>query len=92
MRFPKLREQLGEVVNEILNKYRSPTKQMISNLIAVELAFINTNHPDFVGGDGAITSIMEKMTKNQIEKEVAQPQQSSQSQTTVKRKIERIFF
>ena len=23
---------------------------MISNLIAVELAHINTNHPDFIGG------------------------------------------
>lgn len=33
----------------------------------VELAFINTNHPDFVGGDGAITSILEKMISQKQE-------------------------
>ena len=32
-----------------------------------ELSFINTNHPDFVGGDGAITSILEKMISQKQE-------------------------
>lgn len=64
MRFPKLRAHLVEVVNEMLNKHRNPTKSMIMNLIAVELAFINTNHPDFIGGDRAITTTMERVSKH----------------------------
>ena len=29
---------------------KPPTKKMIANLISIELAYINTNHPDFIGG------------------------------------------
>jgi replication fork clamp-binding protein CrfC len=61
MRFANLRDRVVEVVHHMLQKDRVPTRTMIENLIKVELAFINTNHPDFVGGDGAITSILEKM-------------------------------
>jgi len=60
-RFATLKDRVIEVVNQQLQKYRVPTRNMIENLIRMELSFINTNHPDFVGGDGAITSILEKM-------------------------------
>lgn len=50
----------------MLSKRKSPTKSMISNLINVEMAYVNTNHPDFVGGDGAITAILERMAKAQV--------------------------
>eukprot|EP00124_Ichthyophonus_hoferi_P005663 Ihof_evm2s888 gene=Ihof_evmTU2s888 len=33
---------------------------MINNLIGMELAYINTNHPDFVGGQKAVSEIMER--------------------------------
>jgi dynamin 1-like protein len=71
LRFANLREQVVEVVNSMLNNYKVPTKEMICNLIKIELAFINTNHPDFVGGDGAITTILEKMAKIESEKQAA---------------------
>eukprot|EP01118_Nematostelium_gracile_P013226 TRINITY_DN4972_c0_g1_i1.p1 TRINITY_DN4972_c0_g1~~TRINITY_DN4972_c0_g1_i1.p1 ORF type:complete len:479 (+),score=118.06 TRINITY_DN4972_c0_g1_i1:201-1439(+) len=63
LRFANLRSQVVETVNSLLNRYKTPTKEMIMNLIRIELAFINTNHPDFVGGDGAITTILEKIAK-----------------------------
>jgi len=72
LRFANLRDRVVEVVNNLLNKYKVPTKEMIANLISVELSFINTNHPDFVGGDGAITTILEKMAKLESEKQAAQ--------------------
>jgi len=74
LRFANLREQVVEVVNNLLNRYKFPTKEMIVNLIKIELAFINTNHPDFVGGDGAITSILERMAKVESDKQVASNQ------------------
>jgi hypothetical protein len=55
----------------LLSKYKTPTKEMISNIINIELSFINTNHPDFVGGDGAITAILERMAKVEADKESA---------------------
>ena len=27
-----------------------PTQRMIANLIKIELAYVNTSHPDFIGG------------------------------------------
>jgi dynamin 1-like protein len=52
-------------MSALLNRYKSPTKEMITNLVNIEMSFINTNHPDFVGGDGAITAILERMSKLQ---------------------------
>ena len=36
----------------------APTAEMINNLIEIELGYINTNHPDFVGGTNALISLM----------------------------------
>ncbi|KAF0993031.1 hypothetical protein HZS_684 [Henneguya salminicola] len=47
-RFPKLKEYICEIVKEILCAQNEPTCSMIKSLILSELAYINTNHPDFV--------------------------------------------
>jgi dynamin 1-like protein len=58
-RFAVLRDRLVEAVHELLNRLRKPTKTMINNLINIELSYINTNHPDFVG---AVKTVFEKMS------------------------------
>ncbi len=50
VRFPALREALVSCVHEMLQRRLGPTKVMVQNLVNVELSYINTNHPDFVGG------------------------------------------
>jgi len=65
---------------------------MIRNLISVEIAHINTNHPDFIGGGDAIAKIMQKRAKQQSEisqvqasvREVAAPQ--NQAEVTPKQR------
>lgn len=47
-RFPVLREKLIGVVKMVLAEENIPTCTMIKNLVAAELAYINTNHPDFL--------------------------------------------
>ena len=34
---------------------------MISNLIKIELAYINTSHPDFIGGSRAVAQLMDRV-------------------------------
>ncbi|KAM8964921.1 dynamin-1-like protein isoform 2-T3 [Sarcophilus harrisii] len=46
MRFPKLHEAIVEVVMGLLRKRLPITNEMVHNLIAIELAYINTKHPD----------------------------------------------
>ncbi|CAH0476525.1 unnamed protein product [Peronospora belbahrii] len=62
-RFPELRDRVMEVVNGMLRASLVPTQAMIQNLIRIELAYINTNHPDFIGGSRAVAQLMEKMQR-----------------------------
>ena len=36
---------------------------MVSNLVKVELAYINTSHPDFIGGSRAVARLMDRIGK-----------------------------
>ena len=68
-RFEQLRDSIVDVVNVMLRERLIPTQKMISNLIQIELAHINTSHPDFIGGSRAVSQLMERMhqekSKNQ---------------------------
>lgn len=48
-RYPKLHAKTIEVVNSLLRERLGPTVQYVESLIAIQRAYINTNHPDFVG-------------------------------------------
>ncbi|XP_028968136.1 dynamin-1-like protein isoform X2 [Galendromus occidentalis] len=47
LRFPKLHESIVEVVTQLLRRRLPPTNCMVENMVAIELAYINTKHPDF---------------------------------------------
>ncbi|XP_063613115.1 dynamin-1-like protein isoform X2 [Penaeus indicus] len=47
LRFPKLHEKIIDVVTQLLRRRLPPTNSMVENLVAIELAYINTKHPDF---------------------------------------------
>ncbi|VDP74686.1 unnamed protein product [Echinostoma caproni] len=47
LRFPKLHERIVDVVTSVLRQRLQPTNQMVTNLVAIELAYVNTRHPDF---------------------------------------------
>jgi len=66
LRYNVLREKVIEVMSDLLQECRAPTKTMISNLINIELAFVNTAHPDFVGANGVFTNIVEQATDEKI--------------------------
>ena len=47
LRFPKLHEKIIDVVTTLLRRRLPPTNTMVHNLVFIELAYINTRHPDF---------------------------------------------
>jgi len=67
-RFPILRDRMIEVVNALLKRCMEPTQMMVSNLVKIELAYINTSHPDFIGGSRAVAQLMEKVGKENKER------------------------
>jgi len=57
-RFPALQTVLSEAVEDLVNSGASPAEHMIRNLVACELAYINTSHPQFIGGNRAIAEVL----------------------------------
>jgi len=62
-RYPNLRDRMMDVVGSLLKRSVGPTQMWVSNLVRVELSYINTNHPDFIGGSRAVAKLMDKMAK-----------------------------
>jgi dynamin 1-like protein len=57
-RYPRLQTKLIEVVSELLRERLGPTSRYVESLIAIQGAYINTNHPNFLGARGAINTMM----------------------------------
>ena len=47
LRFPQLHERIIDVVTQLLRRRLPPTNSMVEHLVAIELSYINTKHPDF---------------------------------------------
>ena len=66
-RFPTLRERMNTVVMDLIRKSLPITNRMVEDLISIEMAYINTNHPDFVGGTrAAYESYMMALTQSNV--------------------------
>uniref|UniRef100_A0A7S0XCP8 Dynamin GTPase n=1 Tax=Chromulina nebulosa TaxID=96789 RepID=A0A7S0XCP8_9STRA len=74
-RFPNLKEKVFEIVHKNLRACVIPTQKMISNLIQIELSYINTSHPDFIGGKMAANLAQSRIKQNQ--QAAAQPEASA---------------
>ncbi|RPA79232.1 hypothetical protein BJ508DRAFT_211285 [Ascobolus immersus RN42] len=68
-RFPRLQAKLIEVVSDLLRERLGPASTYVESLIAIQRAYINTNHPNFLGAaaamSGVINSRQEKERKQQ---------------------------
>ncbi|XP_066586909.1 dynamin-1-like protein isoform X2 [Prorops nasuta] len=58
LRFPKLHERIVDVVTQLLRRRLPTTNQMVENLVAIELAYINTKHPDFHKDAALVSSLL----------------------------------
>ncbi|KAG9354737.1 hypothetical protein JZ751_001450 [Albula glossodonta] len=63
LRFPKLHDSIVEVVTGLLRKRLPITNEMVHNLVAIELAYINTKHPDFTDAAQVSASVNSQQTE-----------------------------
>lgn len=64
-RFPRLQAKLIEVVSDLLRERLGPCSTYVESLISIQRAYINTNHPNFLGAAAAMSSVIQ----NKQEKE-----------------------
>ncbi|XP_050362812.1 dynamin-1-like protein isoform X4 [Nymphalis io] len=65
-RFPRLHQRIVDVVTQLLRTRLPATNSMVENLVAIELAYINTKHPDF-HREAALVSGLLKSTDGLVE-------------------------
>ncbi|XP_030069634.1 dynamin-1-like protein isoform X7 [Microcaecilia unicolor] len=70
LRFPKLHDAIVEVVTCLLRKRLPVTNDMVHNLVAIELAYINTKHPDFADACGLMNNNIEEQRRNRLARDL----------------------
>ncbi len=72
-RYPRLQAKLIEVVSDLLRERLGPASSYVESLIAIQRAYINTNHPNFLGAAAAmshvVTNRQERERKKLIQEE-----------------------
>ncbi|KAI3411969.1 hypothetical protein GPALN_002023 [Globodera pallida] len=58
-RFPRLYEKINEVISTVLSNRLSPTKDFVTNLVNIQLAYINSKHPEFAA-DAALINVLQE--------------------------------
>ncbi|XP_057559634.1 dynamin-1-like protein isoform X9 [Hippopotamus amphibius kiboko] len=77
LRFPKLHDAIVEVVTCLLRKRLPVTNEMVHNLVAIELAYINTKHPDFADACGLMNNNIEEQRRNRLASAVSRDKVAS---------------
>lgn len=72
-RFPRLQAKLIEVVSDLLRERLGPASNYVESLISIQRAYINTNHPNFLGAAAAMSNVVtnkqEKERKRLLQEE-----------------------
>lgn len=72
-RFPRMQAKLIEVVSDLLRERLGPASGYVESLISIQRAYINTNHPNFLGAAAAmshvVTNKQERERKRLIQEE-----------------------
>jgi dynamin GTPase len=63
-RFPQLRDETERILTHLAREREQKTKDQITLLIECQLAYMNTNHPDFIGFANASSKGQQKSKKN----------------------------
>nr|POE45021.1 dynamin-related protein 3a [Quercus suber] len=65
-RFPVLRKRMDEVIGNFLREGLEPSETMIGHIIEMEMDYINTSHPNFIGGSKAVEVARQQTTSSRI--------------------------
>ncbi len=58
-RFPQLQRHLAHAVVDFIRSGAEPAETMVRSLVDCECDFINCDHPDFIGGRGAVRAVLQ---------------------------------
>lgn len=84
-RYPRLQGKLIEVVSDLLRERLGPCSSYVESLIAIQRAYINTNHPNFLGAAAAMSNVMQD--KHEREKRAAAAEEKRKREARRKKEL-----
>ncbi|MQL74700.1 hypothetical protein Taro_007090 [Colocasia esculenta] len=72
-RFPVLRKCMDEVIGNFLREGLEPAETMIGHIIEMEMDYINTSHPNFIGGSKAVEVAMQQIKSSRLPAPLPRP-------------------
>lgn len=78
-RFPVLRKRMDEVIGNFLREGLEPSETMIGHIIEMEMDYINTSHPNFIGGSKAVETAMQQTKSSRIATPVSRQKDAGDS-------------
>lgn len=88
-RFPILRKRMDEVIGNFLREGLEPSETMIGHIVEMEMDYINTSHPNFIGGSKAVELALQEMKSlraaaSAIARHKDEPEKAPSSERSVK--------
>ncbi|OMO63477.1 hypothetical protein COLO4_32409 [Corchorus olitorius] len=89
-RFPVLRKHMDQVIGNFLRDGLEPSETMIGHIIEMEMDYINTSHPNFVGGSKAVELANQQIKNSRVHlpmsrsKDGIEPDKAPTSERSVK--------
>ncbi|XP_039014769.1 dynamin-related protein 3A-like [Hibiscus syriacus] len=65
-RFPVLRKHMDQVIGNFLREGLEPSETMIGHIIEMEMDYINTSHPNFIGGSKAVELANQQIRNSRV--------------------------
>ncbi|KAL7236064.1 hypothetical protein ACSBR1_019357 [Camellia fascicularis] len=81
-RFPVLRKCMDEVLGNFLREGLEPSETMIGHIIEMEMDYINTSHPRFIGGSTAVEKALEHTKSSRITSSIPRSRDAVDSEKT----------
>ncbi|KAF8810111.1 hypothetical protein BYT27DRAFT_7186972 [Phlegmacium glaucopus] len=63
-RYPALRERFNGVVVNFFKQAMGPTMKLVTDMVSMQACYVNTTHPDFIGGHKATALVADRLTAN----------------------------
>ncbi|KAG6519688.1 hypothetical protein ZIOFF_023194 [Zingiber officinale] len=64
--YPVLRKHMDEEITSFLREGLQPAETMISHIIGMEMDYINTSHPNFIGGSKAVEYAQQQVKSSRL--------------------------
>ncbi|KAG6417439.1 hypothetical protein SASPL_119598 [Salvia splendens] len=82
-RFPVLRKRMDEVIGNFLREGLEPSETMIGHIIEMEMDYINTSHPNFIGGSKAVETAVQQTKLSRIATPVSRQKDAGDSDKVI---------